>query len=458
MGSRTKRSTSTMVVSVVAALVFLGFTVLLTGSTTTSRATANARTLHWVNATNGSISAVRASVSQAVLFAYGAELGFADDAAADSAFAEAATSISRAEQWVEAMAASGVESTDLANGLGEFLAGGRVVLAALDAGDSDAADQLFAERVEPNWAALEIELIKRQQSLAESIGDAEGFSGFVSALSTIALMILAPVAAILVYRWQARRQQRETRVKLEADLMAEKELGRMRSQFIAGVSHELRTPLTSVVGFSHLLLDGEVDQQTARELIHGISGEAEELSRMVEDLLVASRPEGNEVPVHLEDCSVREMVEAVVAPSRRLGRNVHVRLEPGAVHGDPVRIRQIVRNLVSNAFKHGGSTVWVTGAARGGDYLVVVADDGQGVGPAASGALFKPFAHSGETAVVSGSVGLGLSVARQLARRLGGDLTYERVDGWTQFMLRIPTGVSPGIESSPREDLLLGTQ
>ena len=445
-----------MVVSVVAALMFLGFAILLTGYTTTSRATANARTLHWVNATNGSVSAVRASLSQAVLFAHAAENGFADSAAADRAYSEAAVSLGRAEEWVDSMAESGSDSHDLEASLAEFLQGGRVVLAALDNGDVEGADRLFAERVESIWGPLETDLVARQQVLADDIGKSEGFSGFVSALSKIALMVLVPVGAILIYRLQARREQRNTRARLEAELAAEQELGRMKSQFIAGVSHELRTPLTTVIGFSHLLMEGGLDQPTSRELVHGISGEAEELSRMVEDLLVAARSDGSEVPVHLEDCRVAESVEAVVAPQRRLGRTVHMRVESGIAHADPIRVRQILRNLLSNAFKHGGPTVWVTGAARGDEYLLVVADDGRGVGPEVSGRLFQPFAHTGETAVVSGSVGLGLSVARQLARQMGGDIAYERSEGWTQFILRLPLGTLLESETPLQGALLQG--
>ena len=120
-----------------------------------------------------------------------------------------------------------------------------------------------------------------------------------------------------------------------------------------------------------------------------------------------------------------------------------MRVEPAVITTDPTRVRQIVRNLVSNAIKHGGPTVWITGALRGRDYLLVVADDGEGIGPEASRDLFEPFAHSGEEAVLSGSVGLGLAVARQLARRLEGDLVYQRTDGWTQFLLHLPAEGEP---------------
>jgi len=154
---------------------------------------------------------------------------------------------------------------------------------------------------------------------------------------------------------------------------------------------------------------------------------------------------------------VAEEIESVVGPQRRLGRTVHVRVEPGVVHGDSVRIRQVMRNLLSNAFNHGGQTVWVTGATRGTEYLLVVADDGPGVGPETSGRLFKPFAHAGDVAVVSGSVGLGLSVARQLVRQLDGDLSYERNEGWTQFILRLPVG-NTAAEGAAEADQLLETR
>ncbi|MCB2224926.1 MAG: HAMP domain-containing histidine kinase [Actinobacteria bacterium] len=443
-----------MVAAIVGSLAFVGFAVLLAGSSSTSRAAADARSLHWVNATTAALSGTRASLSQAILFDLGADAGFTTDEAAARARDEADVSLSRAREWVAGAIGAGVDDPELIASLTGFLRGAEDVLGTLGTAGPEAADAAFAEQVEGPWASLEIELIARQQALAEAISDAEGFSGFVSALFRVLLLLVVPVGAILVYRILARREQRETRVRFEAELAAEQELGRQRTHFLAGVSHELRTPLTSVVGYSHLLLQGGLDRATAIELVQGIRGEADELSRMVEDLLVASRPEGVEVPLRIEDCDIGAEVQALTASSGRLGRTVNVRMEPATVRADAGRVRQIVRNLLSNADKHGGPTVWVTGAERTGEYVLMVADDGDGVGPERVGGLFEPYTNRGAAAVVSGSIGLGLSVARQLAKAMGGDLEYRRTGDWTQFLLRLPLGSGTG--SAPGAGLPAG--
>lgn len=106
---------------------------------------------------------------------------------------------------------------------------------------------------------------------------------------------------------------------------------------------------------------------------------------------------------------------------------------PVTVAADPARVRQVVRNLVSNACKYGGREVRIETGTDGGMGFVEVADDGPGVEPADIERSFEPYERAHPLDGYPGSIGLGLSVSRRLARVMGGNLEYERVAGQTLF-------------------------
>jgi signal transduction histidine kinase len=113
-----------------------------------------------------------------------------------------------------------------------------------------------------------------------------------------------------------------------------------------------------------------------------------------------------------------------------------VRLEvDGAVraHGDPLRVRQVIRNLLRNAHRHGGPTRTLRTATQDGAVLIQVRDDGPGVSDQVIERLFEPYSHDDR----SGSLGIGLAVSHKLARAVGGDLVYRREGGITVFELEL---------------------
>ena len=109
-----------------------------------------------------------------------------------------------------------------------------------------------------------------------------------------------------------------------------------------------------------------------------------------------------------------------------------------AVEVDPVRFRQIVRNLVSNAVRYGGDQIHISSRLDGDGHVITVSDNGSGIGPEAAGRIFDAYERAHEQPSQPASVGLGLAVARSLARAMGGDIEYCRVDGWTRFELTVP--------------------
>lgn len=239
---------------------------------------------------------------------------------------------------------------------------------------------------------------------------------------------------------ESRRKDRAARH--EFDRL--RELNQSKDQFLASVGHELRTPLTSVLGFAELLRAGgdDLSEEDQATMIASVATEAADLASIVDDLLVAARSELDLVVVTEVPVSARAQVAQVLeVRGREARRNIRVLGERGNPYralGDPSRVRQILRNLVTNACRYGGEEVEVRLGTIEGHVTVQVADNGAGVSPEDREQIFTPYyrAHSSESQPAA--LGIGLSVARQLARLMNGDLVYLRQDGWTVFELRLP--------------------
>lgn len=245
------------------------------------------------------------------------------------------------------------------------------------------------------------------------------------------------VAAIARDLTQVKRTQR----RLE-------ELVTAKDVFVATVSHELRNPLTGVVGLAEELRDGfdEFGDEERRDLITLIAHQAGEMTSLVDDLLVAVRSDVGEVAVVPETLDV---VDQLVELASVYAATPEWTVPPDetAALVDPHRFRQIVRNLLSNAVRHGGGDIRLSVERAGDEVAVTVSDNGRGVEPEDVERIFEPYQRADGVPVKHGSVGLGLSVARRLARLMGGDLAYAHVDGWTRFRLTVPAAEDVAIET-----------
>lgn len=220
-----------------------------------------------------------------------------------------------------------------------------------------------------------------------------------------------------------------------------RDLVRSKDEFVATVSHELRTPLTAVVGFAHEL-SSRMPGLAADEVIayvNLIGDQAMEVGDLVEDLLVASRADHGEVPVRREAIDIWDEVDRVL-DARRLGSEVHIegRDEEAKVFADPVRVRQIVRNLMTNADRYGGPNITVQVGRTPDMWTLYVTDDGPGIDDRHQAVIFEPYHRAHRSEGRTESVGLGLTVSRQLARLMDGDLTYAYRDGRSVFALSLP--------------------
>jgi len=283
---------------------------------------------------------------------------------------------------------------------------------------------------------------------------------------TLGLLVAVLMLAIGVGSWL-----------IVSSLNAELKLARQKTDFVGNVSHELKTPLTSIRMFSELLAEGRVsDLAKQRSYLDIITAEAARLTRLINNVLDFSRMERGEKKYHFSPCDLVEVVRGVAQTFRPHleagGFRFDCALPEAAItlRGDADALSQVIVNLLSNAEKYsngpapgpalppgdGKTGAKGTETAEGGrkDISLVlsrcesplpyaevrVLDRGPGVPRGSEEKIFEKFyrAHDSLSSGVQGS-GLGLTIARQIARAHGGDVRYEpRPGGGSCFILRLP--------------------
>jgi signal transduction histidine kinase len=333
-------------------------------------------------------------------------------------------------------------------------AAGQSVIDMIESGSIDGAGAALTGPVVARFEELRDTLSVLRTNEEQALASTGATATRIAEIVTFLVALLLPLGAVLAYRYAARRQLHTAEVQLDARLEAEREVVRAKDEFIGNISHELRTPLTSIFGFSELLLEsGVVDPTSAMDLIGLINYESAELTRMVEDLLVSARVEANALVYKNEVVDIRHELDSVMAIMRHSGPETDILIADNNCWGDPVRVRQILRNLLSNAQRYGGPNIRMT-ARHDGDMLeLVVADDGPGVPEEMEPRLFTRFVHGGKEALMTGSVGLGLSVVGSLVDDMAGEVDYSHHDGWARFVVRLPI-VAPPVAAPTEADKL----
>ncbi len=211
-----------------------------------------------------------------------------------------------------------------------------------------------------------------------------------------------------------------------------------KDRFLASVSHELRTPLTVVSGLAFELHEqpDHFSPEERTDLMGMLVEQTDELSGIVEDLLVAARSDIGKVAIHYEVVDLGKEARQAMETS---GVEGGFRGDPGLAYADAARVRQILRNLLTNAKRYGGPEVRVDFAEGAGWTEVVVADNGDGVPRDKREAIFQSYESAHQPSNEVKSVGLGLYISRNLAHAMGGDLEYVYDGTWSHFRLRLPS-------------------
>lgn len=234
---------------------------------------------------------------------------------------------------------------------------------------------------------------------------------------------------IVALRTQARRESAEGLLR---DSLRSKE------QLVASISHEMRTPLTAVVGFAELLQipDSGISDDERSQMIRSIADEGRDLTNIVDDLLTAAKAEAGTLTVVCVPVDLRAQADQVLEAMHH-GRPVGLSGESLRGSGDPGRVRQILRNLISNAVRYGGEDIRIS-IADSPSPRVQVRDNGRGIPESERERVFDAYQRAHDAPGVTASMGLGLAISRSLARLMGGDLTYRYEGNESVFELQLP--------------------
>jgi adenylate cyclase len=216
-----------------------------------------------------------------------------------------------------------------------------------------------------------------------------------------------------------------------------------KSSFLATMSHELRTPLNAIIGLSEMLTKhaDRVPPARREESMTRVLNAGRHLLNLINEVLDLSKIEAGKMDMQLERVAVPGLIDEVVATTRGLAEKNRNRLEvsggsaAAAVHADPLRVRQILLNLMSNACKftsNGTVSLKVVPVRHAGRAAIAfeVGDTGIGMTPAQLGKLFEEFMQAdASTTRQFGGTGLGLAISRRLARMMGGDITVTSEHG-----------------------------
>lgn len=246
-------------------------------------------------------------------------------------------------------------------------------------------------------------------------------------------------------------ERKEFEVQLEQSKRSAEAANQAKSNFLANMSHELRTPMNGILGISDLLIHMEIDEK-ARELSKILNSSARNLLALVNDILDFSKIEAGELSLEKIPFNLYETLDQIiklqtpVATKKNLTLASNIQTDiPSYFIGDPVRIQQILNNLINNAIKftEKGSIYIETSCLKNKDLYtttIKVIDTGIGIPQDKQELIFKKFTQADvSTARKYGGTGLGLSITKQLVEMMGGTITLESTPGTgTTFSIIIP--------------------
>jgi signal transduction histidine kinase len=235
-------------------------------------------------------------------------------------------------------------------------------------------------------------------------------------------------------------ERERSREELRAARDVARAANRAKADFLAVMSHELRTPLNAISGYAQLLELGVSGPLTERQTdaIARIRGNQQHLLTLIDDVLSFAKIEAGSIPLKAQPvrvCEAIDSLDAILRPD--LMRQEQTLIWPGCdptlvVRADPVKLRQVLLNVIGNAIKFtpAGGRVELSAFRSGDSVLIKVMDTGIGIPVDMIGRVFEPFfqVHTGTTREYPG-VGLGLAIARDFTRAMGGDIAIASVSG-----------------------------
>jgi signal transduction histidine kinase/ligand-binding sensor domain-containing protein/CheY-like chemotaxis protein len=263
---------------------------------------------------------------------------------------------------------------------------------------------------------------------------------------------------------QALRDAQSSRAEAEAQRERAIEASRAKSSFLANMSHELRTPLNAILGFAQLMARDQTRSEKDRERLGIVLSSGEHLLGLINDVLSISRIEAGEMTLNAAPFRLSHLVETAAAMfrTRSEARGVELKTSltgaPAFVRGDEGKLRQVLINLLGNAFKFTErGSVSLIASWREGRATFIVEDTGKGIAPEEMGVLFQPFGQTADGQAAREGTGLGLVISRKVARLMDGDITVRSEKGrGTAFTVDVALPMAEASEAAVHERRVSG--
>lgn len=292
------------------------------------------------------------------------------------------------------------------------------------------------------------------------LGLANRPGGYSDQLATWMELFLSTCAAVITHV-RGTRERREVMERLSTASRKAEQANAAKDAFLSSMSHEIRTPLNGILGFSQLISMRSISESDRKDAQRIITA-GRHLVTLVDDVLDLAAVEAGRISINPQETDVSALVQDAcrIMQELALASQCTVTFETTGlstpVRIDPVRLRQVILNLIENALKYGcrGGSVSVRARTHRGHLIIDVADQGPGIPPERRDEIFEPFFRLASTAADTTGRGLGLSVSRSLAEAMGGSLSLVSADpGNCIFRLSVP--LTTQIES-PRQDVRPG--
>ena len=308
---------------------------------------------------------------------------------------------------------------------------------------------LRALDTQPRWSDLPVLVLTRSGADSLAVGEAMAMLGNVTLLERP--LRVAALLSTVRSALRARARQLETRAylrEIEQARDAEAREARHKDEFLAMLAHELRNPLTPIRNALHVLQLDDTDAARRRALRQMMARQVEHMVRLVDDLLESSRLTQGQIRLRRETTDLRDPMRAAIEQSRphfeANGQRLMVDVPETPLHADadPVRIAQIIGNLLNNAARYGrpGGMTWVSARTRQGMAEIEVRDDGIGIEPELLPRVFELFSRGHRQHQLRDGLGIGLALVDGLVTLHGGSVEGHS-DGpgrGARFTVRLP--------------------
>ena len=421
------RQSTVVAVVALGLFVLVGTAVVIARGDATEAIAKDARLLTWSESVGSSAAVLKGEVREGLVIGQSVAVGVFDQQASTDAAARIRAAADELERRAQVLVDM-TRDTNVATAAATTASSARDVAAAVDSGDNEKAVAISGTALAAALENLTSRTTEISQVSADHIVAVNAGLGTITTAARFVSALLIPMLAVfLLYRAMRRSQKISL---LRSQLARERELRHKKDAFLAAASHHIRTPLSAVVGFSELLRDRTRDFSAGvrNEVIELLAIEADETANVVDDLLAAARYDLGELELSEVELEVRDILD-VATSDWAVRQRMRLTITGNAVVvGDARWLTHAIRNLLRNAAAFGGEHIRVDILNVMNRVVIEIADDGDPIPSSEHDRIFELYYSYRQIEGLAPSLGLGLSVARRIARAMGGDLDYYRGD------------------------------